>query len=143
MPDDSCIIASAEPNRSRNHDRLNPLLSLCRGCLAVDYSGGVVSAHTPGPWEVRTRGAAFSSNEIRAKAFEPNHPTERISIIPLAWVAKLNDGEANACLIAAAPDLLAVLESLIEMADKKVTTMRTHEIANAARNAIAKARGGK
>lgn len=61
-----------------------------------------MNAHTPGPWEIRRRGAAFSSHEIRpAKPFP--------GVIPLAWVAKLNDGEANARLIAAAPDLLAAL----------------------------------
>ncbi|MBL0304391.1 MAG: hypothetical protein IPQ23_22320 [Cytophagaceae bacterium] len=60
-----------------------------------------MSAHTPGPWEVRKRGAAFSSDEIRPVKPFPG-------VIPLAWVAKLNDGDANAHLIAAAPDLLAV-----------------------------------
>jgi hypothetical protein len=82
--------------------------------------------HTPGPWTVETRtkratkaGPAIHIAEIRAR---------------LDGV-----GVTVARLIAGAPELPEVLKALVEMADEKVTSRRTHEIANMARAAIAKA----
>ena len=69
-----------------------------------------MSAHTHGPWKVVERGASFSSHEIRPVKLSQG-------AIPLAWVAKLNDGQANARLIAAAPDLLAALKALVDACD--------------------------
>ena len=58
--------------------------------------------HTPGPWK-------------SAPAFENNAPNY-FAVVTGAWgapaIAKVYSGEANACLIAAAPEMLAMLANL-------------------------------
>lgn len=95
-----------------------------------------MSAHTLGPWKVVERGASFSSHEIRPVQPFPGS-------IPLAWVAKLNDGEANAKLIAAAPDLLAALKGMLDAYGELHARFDLGECQQTldARAAIAKAEG--
>jgi hypothetical protein len=87
--------------------------------------------HTPGPWEVRNEGSSRWIDIVQANTGEP---------WPLPFAAcKHFDQEANARLIAAAPDLLEALVDLVafyplDSADANVTS---------ARAAIAKATGQK
>ena len=95
--------------------------------------------HTPGPWN-------YSG---------PCEITGRYSIFhngPLAYcadtTAKPGDGEANARLIAAAPDLLAVLQEAVKVLDYAAFALDAPEASHFratiadARAAIAKATGG-
>lgn len=88
--------------------------------------------HTPGPWN-------YSG---------PCEITGRYSIFhngPLAYcadtTAKPGDGEANARLIAAAPDLLAALQNVAACFDANDPDSMANAMADA-RAAIAKATGG-
>lgn len=86
------------------------------------------TTHTPGPWAFAVSGTAFS---ITADA-DPVYVgyveiPDRMSKVPLA--------EANARLIAAAPELLAALIQVVAVADRKTVEF------DAARAAIAKATG--
>ena len=92
-----------------------------------------MSAHTPGPWVtirsgMRDNSAVATIEEKPPEMEEPNY-----------WlVAQANtlrdEWEANARLIAAAPDLLEALEMLLEFP-------KTGPAITAARAAIAKATG--
>lgn len=92
--------------------------------------------HTPGPWTVtRTR-------EISAPT-----PQDSPVILPTITICEVWSGgagiegaDANARLIAAAPDLLAFAKSLID-AWESDGMPPPYEIAKAARAAIAKATG--
>jgi hypothetical protein len=90
-----------------------------------------MSDHTPGPWEVGQYGNSFI---VTAKA----------NSYDVAVVRNIGneDNEANARLIAAAPELLAALQRYMEVcpADED-TTAAFQEAANNARAAIAKATG--
>jgi len=92
------------------------------------------SRHTPGPWQV-VDGHYPGFREIIGPSFT-------ISIVMLATDLTIHDRwnrEADAFLIAAAPDLLAELESLVD----KVESAGWHKSeTEAARAAIAKAKGG-
>lgn len=81
-------------------------------------SAAKVAAHTPGPWQY-VKGGAFNRERWGAIVHEDEDGGEHIAEICAA------DGvtdEADAALIAAAPDLLAALES----AAKLVQTARQY-----------------
>lgn len=82
-----------------------------------------MSAHTPGPWQVR-------KIDPRSVAI----PDEHGKLIVLA------PSEADARLIAAAPDLLAALEEIVEAADGSGWDQIDATLKKQ-RAAIAKARG--
>ena len=86
-----------------------------------------MSAHTPGPWKIR--GPYFDGSEGYT----------------IAVIATMPSDQANACLIAAAPELLAALEVAYSIlmsgrADSQVDYY-TLEARVRARAAIAKAKG--
>ena len=84
------------------------------------------SKHTPGPWGVtRLQGVEYVTID-----------GGRVSV---ARVSALKTGEANARLIAAAPELLAALELALIAIDEDAAP----KVAGMARAAIAKARGEK
>lgn len=88
-----------------------------------------MSAHTPGPWTNHGRiyNTGFPHSSVGAK-----------TLIARVYSEAFGDIEqegANARLIAAAPDLLAALQGVLRVADRK-----TDEF-DAARAAIAKATG--
>ena len=60
--------------------------------------------HTPGPWEVRPRGRNLEIGPIGKKG---------LSIVELLFSQDSEEGRANAALVAAAPSLLAELESFV------------------------------
>lgn len=91
----------------------------------------MTTKHTPGPW---------STEVDRKKALEINIVSGNRPFVATAWPANHPDKEqeANARLIAAAPDLLKALEELLEVTDfHELYGSRTE----AARAAIAKATG--
>lgn len=63
-----------------------------------------VTKHTPGPWDVVDRGTP--NVEVRRSG-------EKRFRFPIAWLPKIEEFEANARLIAAAPDLLDALRELL------------------------------
>jgi hypothetical protein len=105
--------------------------------------------HTPGQWKIRAGYGKLMSEigpEDRAvctvwtKQPKYNQVTERSE--PAAWA----EGEANAALIAAAPDLLTALEialPYVESFDGDNADLQTKANAEAVRAAIAKAKGEK
>jgi hypothetical protein len=105
--------------------------------------------HTPGPWQPFTRYVTANGRFI-AKAFEANDTRERPGFAagqePQQSQAQ---AEADARLIAAAPELLAALENLLSRAAlpgpaRKNAVLRERMISarEQARAAIAKATGG-
>lgn len=87
--------------------------------------------HTPGPWE------AFGGHVLEH--------SRRIRICQCDELPGQSDMElnANAALIAAAPELLAALESLSEFADNHTPLHSGALVWTEARSAIAKATGGE
>ena len=84
----------------------------------------MTTQHTPAPWELRrsVRGYWFIDHEQGGEGYT---------------LTKLDCNEADARLIAAAPDLLAALEELLNA----LPSATTHPAIKAARAAIAKATG--
>lgn len=88
-----------------------------------------MTKHTPGPWETNDKRpqcngiGIFSGSQFLAFVGDSDSQTPC---------------EANARLIAAAPDLLEALRSITDAADEKRVTAKHYEIARAA---IAKATG--
>ena len=107
--------------------------------------------HTPGPWKAY-RGAVWSTHESVSgpvtKGMRTNH------VCAISERLKMPDGEreANACLIAAAPEMLAALEACLpwlgkavfyDLASLPVQTSKEDlsSVLSMAGKAIAKARG--
>jgi hypothetical protein len=59
----------------------------------------------------------------------------------LTYIADVYRGEADACLIAAAPDMLEALEAIVEYADEPALCDDPKVLVDLARAAIAKAKG--
>ena len=97
-----------------------------------------MSAHTPGPWEVE------GDQIVTTDAGIPICSTPLADEIAWGGPDLINEVEANARLIAAAPDLLATVKLLIERACPHPDEMTPEEYAalESARAAIAKAEGG-
>lgn len=85
-----------------------------------------MSNHTPGPWSYWSGYNPFDKIEAQVTA-------EDGDIVIASYNHLIEEGEANARLMAAAPDLLSALEDLIDS--------RGMEDLEPARKAIAKARG--
>jgi len=97
-------------------------------------------AHTPGPWTIHE--SAFSSSLV--KELHIGTPTRTAACVYddcAAGISVRSEVEANARLIAAAPELLAALEALCE--DKYLADPINADRMRAARAAIAKAKGGE
>ena len=91
-----------------------------------------MSNHTPGPWMVE---------EVTLTISAPN-PKEGRANLPVAYCPPdTRNREANAVMIAAAPDLLAALQDLMRPHGGTRGVAWDHLIAVAARAAIAKATG--
>lgn len=87
-------------------------------------------SHTPGPWNISKIGNDYDQYLIYAPGQQSN-------------IVKSCNGKANACLIAAAPDLLAAAKGLLNGAGHLPECERVYcKIAcQAIREAIAKAEG--
>ena len=86
--------------------------------------------HTPGPW---TTGRAINAVDMGKFSF----------ICPFGANSadQVAEIKANACLISAAPDLLAALEAIIKMIGPYAGQGRMDAEIAAARSAIAKSKG--
>ena len=87
-----------------------------------------MNQNTPGPW--------FNVDHTEIRADYPNQNGTHVATI---WAHGCDQTKANARLIAAAPDLLAALETRLPVAASAYGAM-TNDL-DAARAAIAKARG--
>jgi len=73
-----------------------------------------MSNHTPGPWEAATDPLHFHSLSTVYGGDECNNSKFRPQLfVQVGGLAPLEEQEANTRLIAAAPDLLAALESMV------------------------------
>ena len=98
--------------------------------------------HTPGPWKPFTRYVS-ANGRFLAKAFEANDATETPGFISQQEPQQSQaEAVANARLIAAAPELLSALVTLLHHADLgEIHDEETAVAVNNARAAIAKATG--
>jgi len=96
-----------------------------------------MSKHTPGPWKVGPRQLADNTVEITEY---PGYPSVIARVCPRPHYN--DDQKANARLIAAAPDLLSVLNTILDEVDADYTEgVPLPSWDTAAREAIAKAVG--
>lgn len=115
---------------------------LLRQATQVCNGGAIVNAktqHTPGPWEVwhRRPRHEFSGGlpEITGKGGTP-------VIADIRWnIVNERDGEANAALIAAAPELLEALTGLLDACPASCEDSRLITAQRQAEATIAKAEG--
>lgn len=75
--------------------------------------------HTQGPWGYTTKEQRCSCGAIESEYFKITSASWDVAIV--AGTVLMPEQEANARLIAAAPDLLAVCEALIGRAEKYAT----------------------
>ena len=104
-----------------------------------------MSEHTPGPWKPHPEGCTIMPPYNRVATYWPKDGAYQIVADCSHHVTgtPITEGEANARLIAAAPDLLAALIRM-EEAERKQTNGEEYDFSNAileARAAIFKARG--
>ncbi len=86
-------------------------------------------SHTPGPWE-------------RIPSWPPRiMAPDGVAITDVFTGRQNHENEANASLIAAAPDLLAACEAAMKLWDRHETIAPTQGEADLVRAAIAKAKG--
>lgn len=102
------------------------------------------AAHTPGPW---THGIGFVRNmgrDVLGVGVQAIDGGDWTPVAALSFVEDVNDTDrANACLIAAAPDLLQALQPFVlanSSEDTIVLVVRTADVTRA-RAAILKATG--
>ena len=90
--------------------------------------------HTPGPWKVeKFSGQGPLDDDYAISYTHPNGYSQTIARLILDHPESVDGVAANATLIAAAPDMLEVLETIMDIGDKACRDI--------ARAAIRKARG--
>lgn len=105
-----------------------------------------MSGHTPGPWRIND---AARSPPPKVKVWSPSAAESAGGEFEMGWVAELSrkrpqsEREANARLIAAAPELLDALRDLVGAIAEMKLEMAGHVSLEEARAAIAKAEGGR
>lgn len=104
----------------------------------------MTTEHTPGPWTVASNGD--DGARVNAFATVAWCPTSAAFGVDGSQVISADEAEANARLIAAAPELLAACEVFIEAERRAEVNGREGfglytEAMSAARAAVAKARG--
>lgn len=101
------------------------------------------NAHTPGPWYVERK---YESGCTIAIMRDWSKSAVALAVHgPSAWIHREGSGpqtiEANARLIAGAPDLLDALKVILELASDVLSNPKYDGIVSDARYAIAKAEG--
>lgn len=99
----------------------------------------MTTKHTPGPW-IRDTGSGYGC-DVRAESGRKVAVTWGIGNGDPHRQAYRAECDANARLIAAAPELLAALEALLDMDVAYQRGPRVQEAVAVARSAIAKAKG--
>lgn len=117
-----------------------------------------MSKHTPGPWNIlplegKYYGAEIEIGEYSIKVWTPDYlasPFASVREIANGWEPENGHDHvedvrsyANACLISAAPELLAVLEELSECADYWGEYDVPFGIVDRIKSVLMKARGEK
>lgn len=74
----------------------------------------VVSAHTPGPWEIGPRPTQIMTSLEAAMKYAPNQPYVYLMLASTDCDPHPDRSVANARLIAAAPDLLAAAQECMD-----------------------------
>jgi hypothetical protein len=105
--------------------------------------------HTPGPWAVHSTTWEEGGNLVQPIIAESDKMAgQRLIALVRLSAPRLKDGAANACLIAAAPDLLEAGEKLLKQVDAYLDYVSSgdpdkemEEAADDLKAAIAKARG--
>ena len=97
---------------------------------------GAIMSHTPGPWSVDVRQIVAGNGFVVASVKGP-HPTAKGK----EWHEDNRFCEANAALIAAAPELLLALEAVIRWMESPAEGPFSDYQLQQARAALAKARG--
>lgn len=97
------------------------------------------STHTPGPWEAKRGHISEYAWHIGKRAL--NGSLDMIADLEDS-VPQLDEREANAHLIAAAPSTLIALEAMVAMVDNMPTDFEEDMIVVEAKKAIALSRGG-
>ena len=94
--------------------------------------------HTPGPWSAGVRSGNFI--DITHSNNQPGAITRALCRVQArqSWVA---EAEANARLIAAAPELLAALEAMLEQLSKGPYAFKDSGALYSTRSAVEKATG--
>lgn len=93
-----------------------------------------MSAHTPGPWTVEGRGTTIKMGDRAYAGVDQNEG------VPFAEAA------ANACLIAAAPELLEIVEEILRAGNVNTESARklarnAYGVLERAREVTSRARG--
>ncbi len=102
----------------------------------------VVSAHTPGPWEVTFDQTHYGTRTTVLGGSADNRlGLQRRMIVDVGGWAEWREAEANAKLIAAAPELLDVVKMIMCSDDVERCGGGCQKIVAAARDAIALAVG--
>lgn len=115
-------------------------------CGALRSRGGsaAVSAHTPGPWRVATRRGTDAFYIVEAAGVEAAGPEcpmwQGYRVAHVQDCNELMQNTANACLIAAAPDLLAALKACLASFDE---VDRASELGRQVKAAIKRAEGAR
>ncbi len=91
--------------------------------------------HTPGPWSLKMTGWRTNPFAI----YSPRRPGA-VACVPSRTSVPLDEQDANARLIAAAPDLLAALQEFVGAVDAGAKFADV-SVVDYARTAIAKAKG--
>lgn len=90
-------------------------------CTDTDFEAPAAASHTPGPWIIKeyNNGATgeYGLHGIFREKEDKGH-AQHTPIIEKVWGRTLEESDANARLIAAAPDLLAALNNLVYSAWK-------------------------
>lgn len=94
-----------------------------------------MSAHTPGPW-TQDGGSVLAPCQFQNSKGEP----QTMTVADCNYCFSMEDPEANARLIAAAPELLEALKSLVARCEMN---FRFPDLLPAARKAIERAEGSK
>lgn len=99
--------------------------------------------HTPGPWRVEHTGDYADDPVKVVKICYPDGQQRHLAKVYDCYLPGDGDGDANARLIAAAPDMLAALEAMRDAWDMegRESVRARGEAMTAIRAAIAKARG--
>lgn len=98
--------------------------------------------HTPGPWGCRDGKIVAVDVKPDWADIDEDFADERVTVVDLFGAMGGDDTSADARLIAAAPELLAALAGMIEMATHHaMDDGEKRAILKAARAAIAKAKG--
>ena len=98
-------------------------------------------SHTPGPWIAHPWSCSYDDPRWRVIPLGSSGGAAGLAVVHPRWYTDEVTVAANARLIAAAPELLEVLQSIIDSVDKGHAVILVPIAANA-RAAIAKATGG-